>query len=297
MQISMSKYVISDNIMQIESAIQHRATHVIIDVANNSDLLQAAANAFPRMLRVTRLEVHSQIGSNLPCIRKLPPNLVELTIRSRHRFIREPEHIFTKEFVFPPTLVKLNCSYTHIGHLPTQLPSGLRFLSIKCSNVLELPNLPIGLRYLDASYNKLRDLPDLPIGLVNCNVMGNNLTSLPKLPSMLKFLNASNNSIVILPDLPTRLRRLDASYNRLIVLPFLPIKLERLNVSNNKLVELPTLPSRLVRLIIKNNQITRLPELPNKIQYLNVRWNKLTRLPDVPWCATNSDCIYTRVNT
>ena len=280
----METFTIDNNISQIDSAIKSRASRVVIDVSGDADLLQAAANAFPRMLHVTHLEIHSRRGANLPKVRMWPPNLVELVVRSWNAFRKEREHIFTGGTLLPETLVKLICNHTCIGQLPDKLPPNLLFLAVKNCHLTELPlRLPSGLLHLDASFNATTHVPTLPSRLRRLLLSHNAVEVLPELPSRLRYLDVGSNQLGELPTcLPAGMRYLNVSYNKLSELPaLLPKKLARLCASHNFLIDLPpTLPSKLKYMNVRNNYITdiNVDSIPATLLNVNVQWNRLDAL-------------------
>lgn len=280
----MATFTIDNNISQIDSACKSRAQRLIIDVSGDSDLLQAAANAFPRMLHVTHLEIHSRRGANLPKVRMWPPNMVELVVRSWQPFRKVREHIFTRDTLLPDTLVKLICNHTCIGHLPDRLPPNLLFLAVKNCHLTELPlRLPDRLLHLDASYNNaITQVPALPSRLRRLLLSHNAVEVLPELPSRLRCLDVGSNQLGELPScLPAGMRYLNVSYNKLSELLLLPKKLARLCASHNFLIDLPpTLPSKLKYMNVRNNYITdiNVDSIPATLLNVNVQWNRLDAL-------------------
>lgn len=280
----METFTIDNNISQIDNACKSRASRIIIDVSGDSDLLQAAANAFPRMLHVIHLEIHSRQGANLPKVRVWPPNLVDLKVRSWHAFRKEREHIFTGSTLLPDTLVKLNCNHTCISQLPDKLPPNLLFLAVKNCHLTELPRrLPDRLLHLDASFNAITQVPALPNRLRRLILAHNAVEVLPELPSRLRYLDVGSNQLGELnSSLPAGMRYLNVSYNKLSELPHtLPKKLARLCASHNFLMDLPpSLPRKLKYMNVRNNYITDIDvdSLPATLLHVNVQWNRMDAL-------------------
>lgn len=285
----MATFTIDNDIAQIDAAIKSHASRIVIDVSGDSELLQAAANAFPRMLHVTHLQIHSRRGANLPKVRVWPPSLVELVVRSWQPFRKVREHIFTFDTLLPETLLKLICNHTCIGQLPGKLPPNLLFLAVKNCNLTSLPRrLPTGLLHLDASFNAITQVQKLPSRLKRLLLAHNAIEALPELPSRLRYLDVGTNNFGELPDhLPEGIKYLNVSYNKLSDLPHLPKKLVRLCASHNFLIDLPpTLPHKLKYMNVRNNYITDIDvdSLPATLVHVNVQWNRMdavicSRLP------------------
>ena len=191
----------------------------------------------------------------------------------------------------------LDCSYNHLGSLPT-LPASLTYL--KCShNLMSLPptTLPASLKYLYCPYNLLNSLPDLPDSLMHLECSYNLLGWLPTLPASLKYLYCTNNQLSSLPDLPDSLTYLYCSHNPLGSLPTLPASLILLECSHNPLGSLPTLPASLTYLYCSYNQLNSLPALPDSLKYLYCTNNQLSSLPALPDKLTYWYCPYTQLNS
>jgi E3 ubiquitin-protein ligase SspH2 len=118
--------------------------------------------------------------SPLGTLPKLPESLRVLRVRSSQ---------VTAIARLPDSLVVLDLTSSHgVSALPERLPTRLRELYIRKTQIAHLPVLPASLRILDIAYTSIAALPGLPAGLEELRLSPRQIRTLGKLPASLRRL-------------------------------------------------------------------------------------------------------------
>jgi Leucine-rich repeat (LRR) protein len=196
----------------------------------------------------------------------------------------------------------MSICFTSITSLPP-LPDNLKSLSIKGSNVKEIPEgvLPLTLEYLDVSHTPLEKLPTLPPNLKELMAIEIYCEEFPPFPPSLQKVVCFYTPLKRLPELPEGFVEFDCDDAKLETVPRLPKSLKILKLGNCKevpefqegleslkigfpdITEWPTnLPNSLKKLDIYCPLVKDIPSLGENLKHLELKWSdNLRSLPEV----------------
>jgi Leucine-rich repeat (LRR) protein len=196
----------------------------------------------------------------------------------------------------------MSICFASITSLPP-LPENLKSLSIKGSNVKEIPEgqLPSTLEYLDVSHTPLEKLPQLPPNLKELMAIEIYCEEFPPFPPSLQKVVCFYTPLKRLPELPEGFEEFDCDDAKLKTVPRLPKSLRKFKVGKCKevpefqegleslkigfpdITEWPTnLPKSLKKLDIYCPLVKDIPNLGENLEHLELNWSKTLRsLPEV----------------
>jgi Leucine-rich repeat (LRR) protein len=187
---------------------------------------------------------------------------------------------------WPNFLSSLTLRATNLVELP-KLPPALHALGLLHCNLRRLGDLPSELESLDLTGFRRLEIPKLPTGLKKLKLNESSIHRLPKLPDGLEELDISNTEITSLADMPPGLRILifrGSTRKRVEEIERLPA-LEKLDLTGSALEEIGTLPKTLSQLSLRGTKIRTFPaeQLANLVELdisgTQIRWQFLRHLP------------------
>ncbi len=223
---------------------------------NHNDICFLYTGLFPPNVEHLHLARNLITSEGLP--RTWPQTLKTLNLELNK--IHDTTHVEH----WPEGLEELSLDDNPLEHVPDNLPTNLKHLSICYANIHTLEHLPSSLKLLRSFYNSITQINYLPETLEHLNVGYNYLPSSVflnlTLPPTLRYLNLNSNKLTWLPEnLPESLEYVSAADNQLTSLPrTLPKSLKTLIVNKNRIFTFePTWKpeQRLLQLHIRNNYL------------------------------------------
>lgn len=206
---------------------------------------------------------------------------------SRMQNRHESVYIGWKKFSLEPPPSEPPCTVEQVKQELLHLPSGIRELRIRYTEVDEISALENSIKFLEITHcPRLHHIQQLPSCLQICRLYDLGRITLPSLPASLLELYIYNSEVIhSVTQLPPQLRVLilhnDSS--DITVLPPLPITLTALTLQNTNIVKLPpSLPPSLRTFILFYTNITTLPPLPASLGLFAIMDSPITVLPPLP---------------
>ena len=205
-------------------------------------------------------------------------------MQNRHDSVR---FIGWNQFSSEPPPSAPPCTAEQVKHELQLLPSGLRELHIRYTEVEELATLQDSIKFLEiARCPRLHRIQYLPSGLQICRLYDLGRVTLPSLSASLLELYISNSDVMhSVTQLPPQLRVLILCNDSSAPweLPPLPTTLRTLTLDNSTITTLPpALPPLLATFILFETNISVLPPLPASLSLFAIKDTPITVLPPLP---------------